>query len=811
MASARHRIPSHIARALALGVAASVVYYLLQVLAIALRAPPLNLAAIWLPIGFLMGLLLSTAPRYWVIWLPAVYFAHLLPAPVENMSFTMRVVGGLTMLVAAPAAAYVVRRWCNHLLDLRFYLLVLLVACPILILLNAIPLTTVLQGPPWASAEALMGFRRLAMGNLLSTILVAPVILAAVLTFRGRAWRPSVWRIIEIAGVTLGVLLSTSVAFCSRVELAAHLTLIYVPLPFLLWAALRMGLGGASTMLILMAVVATWTTSSGVGPLGVLPDESRIFALQTVLLAICVPVQFLAGVVAERRTASNALAASERLFRTVSETVPEILFTSRPDGYVDYVNPRFTHVSGLPVDDALGRGWSDLLHPEDRPRITTQWATSLATGAAFDCEYRLRCADGAYRWFIGRVRPLRDADGRIYRWVGAITDIDQRKRTEMDLETAKHQAEEASRAKDQFVAILSHELRTPLTPVLLSLASWQEDPALTPDLRKDMAMMRRNIELESRLIDDLLDATRIARDKLQLRLETLDAHLSVRNVLETFSRDIRTRKLHLTVDLAAPRHHVRADALRLQQILWNLIGNAVKYTPEGGAVSVRSTSGDDFMEIQVADTGVGIEPELMERLFKPFEQGEQTLARRYGGLGLGLNISKVLTEMHGGTLIAASRGANQGAQFTVRLPLVSQAVAAAAPSPAPTPPEPPRAVHLHILLVEDNTDTRNAVARLLIAWGHRVTAVPDMASALAANTHFDLVVSDIGLPDGTGWDLIEELRQRGSVRGIALSGFASDEDMRRSIASGFSAHITKPVEPAALEHAIQKAAARPPA
>ncbi|MGE5612569.1 MAG: ATP-binding protein, partial [Bacillota bacterium] len=367
------------------------------------------------------------------------------------------------------------------------------------------------------------------------------------------------------------------------------------------------------------------------------------------------------------------------------------------------------------------------------------------------------------------------------------------------------QAEAANRAKDHFLAVLSHELRTPLTPALATLAMMQQESDLTGDTRQALQVVQRNVELEAQLIDDLLDTTRIARGKLELHPQIVDAHEKIRAAADIFRGEIEAKSLRLVVDLSARQHHVQADPVRLQQVFWNLISNSVKYTPRQGSITIRSSNAPDgILKVQVTDTGIGIEPEIMQRLFTAFEQGEQTLTRRFGGLGLGLSITKALVETHGGKLTATSQGKDKGATFTVQFKVVVR------PPAGPVSPQPPLRQDrpVRILLVDDNLDTLHVMTRLLRTFGHEVRTAASIQEALeAAKGQFDLIISDIGLPDGTGWDLMRTLQKRHPVRGIALSGFASDEDARKSMGAGFVAHLAKPINPQQLETAIQQAAA----
>jgi CheY-like chemotaxis protein/two-component sensor histidine kinase len=324
------------------------------------------------------------------------------------------------------------------------------------------------------------------------------------------------------------------------------------------------------------------------------------------------------------------------------------------------------------------------------------------------------------------------------------------------------------------------------------------------------------VELEARLIDDMLDLTRISRGKLELRREVADLRQILDHALETSRARTDGQGLSFVVDLSPGDHRVWADAPRLTQVFWNLLNNAVKFTPEGGTVSVRSRREEapkPCLIVEVSDTGIGIEPDVLESIFDAFNQGGRGTARRFGGLGLGLAISKAILELHGGSLTAASAGKNQGALFTVCVPIgelpppssFPRAGAGSLRSAELSSEEP----SLSILLVEDHADTAEAMAELLRDSGHRVAVAGSIAQALAAAANhsggFDLVVSDLGLPDGSGLELMRELSARYGFRGIALSGYGMEEDVRQSLEAGFQTHLTKPVNVQALRAAIRHA------
>jgi signal transduction histidine kinase len=364
-------------------------------------------------------------------------------------------------------------------------------------------------------------------------------------------------------------------------------------------------------------------------------------------------------------------------------------------------------------------------------------------------------------------------------------------------------AQAANLAKDHFLATLSHELRTPLTPVLAVISSLEGDARLEARVRESLAMVRRNVELEARLIDDLLDLTRISRGKLELSRRPADLCQLVEQALEICcGQDMASGRLRIVKELAAENPTVWADAPRLSQVFWNLLNNAVKFTPQGGTITVRSWFEPGEIVVQISDTGVGIRPAALGHIFNAFEQGDLSTSRRFGGLGLGLAISKAIVELHGGRLSAESEGVGRGASFTVRLPMGrGQETVEAVRAERHGDPRAEAGRPLHILLAEDHVDTAEALAALLAGLGHRVTVAGTVAAALAAAQEaagapegaVDLVISDLGLPDGSGLDLMRELSCRYRLPGIALSGYGMEEDVQKSRQAGFARHLTKPV------------------
>ena len=373
-------------------------------------------------------------------------------------------------------------------------------------------------------------------------------------------------------------------------------------------------------------------------------------------------------------------------------------------------------------------------------------------------------------------------------------------------ESAQAEAEEANAAKDRFLAMLSHELRTPLSPIVHAVTLLEESEC-PPAIRVQIEIIRRNVRLEARLIDDLLDLARIRNAKLRLDLEPVDLHEALRHALETCRPEFEARGLRVREQLEAPSAHVRGDPARLQQIFWNLLANAAKFSPENGSIEVRTFAADGRISVTISDQGVGIATEKLERIFDAFEQGARPSQT---GLGLGLAICKALVEMHGGEISAFSDGLNRGASFVIDLPSVA---ASAEPGTIRAQQIAP-SNGLRLLVVEDHHDTLVTLERLLIRRGYVVRTATCIAQALevARVYEFDVLVSDIGLPDGRGTDLLLRLeKERGKCPpAIALSGFGMEEDLDRSRNAGFSEHLTKPVEFTALQQAIGRLAREVP-
>ena len=487
----------------------------------------------------------------------------------------------------------------------------------------------------------------------------------------------------------------------------------------------------------------------------------------------------------------------------IIESSDDAIASKTLDGVVTSWNKAAERIFGWTSAEIVGKPIT-LIIPTNRLDEEPEILRRIQAGERVDHFETVRqTKDGRLIDVSVTISPIRDLSGRIVGASKIARDITLQKRFEQELTAAKEAAESANRAKDQFLSVLSHELRTPLTPVLAAVSEMEIDDTVPPHLREQVEMIRRNVETEARLVDDLLDLTRIARGLVRLHFEVVDAHAALHAVFSMFRHEIEEKRLTIAITLRADEHHVWADPGRFQQMLLNLLSNAVKFTPPDGTITARTANENGTVAIEIADTGVGIDPELLPRLFRPFEQGDQTHSRRFGGLGLGLSIVKSLVELHRGCICVASEGRNRGSSFTLRIPsLRADYQSSLAASNEAGKAE--RRLAFRVLLVEDHADTRQVLKRLLTNFGCQVTTAGSVREAVAAAERqtFDVLVSDLGLPDGSGTDVMRHMARQ-NVRGIALSGFGQDEDLRRSREAGFETHLIKPVNLQTLQAVLR--------
>ncbi|MEO5722649.1 MAG: PAS domain-containing protein [Chthoniobacterales bacterium] len=648
-----------------------------------------------------------------------------------------------------------------------------------------------------------------------------------------------------------------------------------------------------------------------------------------------------------RKEADEAIRESEVRFRKLTDTLPQMVWVTRADGFHEYYNQRWYEFTGVPHGSTDGEGWSGMFHPDDQERAWARWNESLATGEPYEVEYRLRHYTGEYRWTLGRALPIRNAQGEIERWYGTCTDIHERKQIEEALRSGREQlalalaagelgtwtvdvptqemtasddcranfgrspnepftyamfwesihpadrkqteaavrraierredyaseyrtiwqdgtlhwiaargrpvyaadgtalrlagvtqnitarkvadeqredllnaeraaraeAERVGRMKDEFLATLSHELRTPLNAIFGWTQLMKSGLDDADEVAEAVNVIDRNVRVQTKLIDDLLDMNRIISGKLRLDVQNTELSESIEAAIETVkpaaeARGIRIEKI--LDPLAAP---MSGDPARIQQIIWNLLSNAIKFTPKGGKVQVVLARVNSHIEISVADTGQGISAEFLPYVFDRFRQADASTNRKHGGLGLGLAIVKQLAELHGGNIRVASGGAGLGTTFRVSLP--TKIVHHEEPETDRVHPAAQSGVRRHrknallqglrVLVVDDEPDARELLRRMLEDCGAHVSSAASAAEAFAAAVAEtpEVLVSDIGMAEVDGYELLKRLRAAGigdrhKMPAIALTAFARSEDRSRALLEGFSAHLSKPVEPAEL-------------
>ena len=506
----------------------------------------------------------------------------------------------------------------------------------------------------------------------------------------------------------------------------------------------------------------------------------------------------------ERLRSEIALAASEAMFRTIANAMPQMVWSTLPDGYHDYYNERWYEFTGMEPGSTDGAHWADVLHPEDRAPAWAAWRDSLASGQPYEIQYRLRDRAGVYRWVLGRAMAVRDDDGAIVRWMGTCTDIDDQKQAENALRLANQR-------KDDFLAMLAHELRNPLAPISTAaqvLRLRQGDPAYA---QRAGEIIERQVRHMTELVDDLLDVSRVTRGLVQMEREPVELRAVVDAAVEQVRPLIEARHHELAVDLPPGPVHVNGDRTRLVQAISNLLNNAAKYTQQHGALRVTLADEAGRAAVSVRDNGSGIPPALLPHVFDLFTQGERTPDRAQGGLGLGLTLVKSIAQLHGGAVAAASAGQGQGSTFTISLPTIAPPAEPAPPadggqSAAPAPA-------LRIVVVDDNRDAGASLAAALEAQGHTVDLFDDAEALLAAGDTLeaDAYILDIGLPRIDGYELARRLRQRPASAGallVALTGYGQAHDFTLSKGAGFDHHLVKPANLDQLERILHQHALR---
>lgn len=522
------------------------------------------------------------------------------------------------------------------------------------------------------------------------------------------------------------------------------------------------------------------------------------------------------------------LRISEQRFRQIADTMPQIVWATRPDGYHEYYNRRWYEYTGLTAEESIGSSWNNPVHPADRQLAIDRWNHSLQTGEPYEIEYRFRSQAGDYRWFLGRALPVRDEAGQIVRWFGTCTDINEAKRMAAERSQLAADLAEADRRKDEFLATLAHELRNPLAPIRNGLQilrlTGKQSGQVSEAAERVQAMMERQLTQMVRLIDELMDISRISRGKVELRCEQVEMSAVIGQAVETSRPAIEQAEQILTVTLPPDPIYLQADTVRLVQVFSNLLNNACKYSEPGSEIfltmALDAVSESEVLEsevpeseareevvVSVRDTGIGISADMLPEIFELFTQVKgaferasgQAAAPAQGGLGIGLTLVKQLVEMHGGSVRANSKGLGQGSEFVVRLPTIIEQRQTAEDNGS----KPQTMNARRILIVDDNEDSAMTLSMLFEMTGDETQTAHDGLKALAAAETFqpDVALLDIGLPEISGYEVARKIREQPwgeTMVLVALTGWGQAEDRQKSKEAGFDEHMVKPVDHEAL-------------
>jgi PAS domain S-box-containing protein len=516
-------------------------------------------------------------------------------------------------------------------------------------------------------------------------------------------------------------------------------------------------------------------------------DRAWISAWATCVLSL-LTIGFL---IAISRRSDAALVRQHQDFELLADNISQHAWTASPNGDFSWFNRRWAQYTGLPADMDNDEQWRQATdHPAHRDRIASGLRHAVANGEPWEDIFPLRASDGSYEWFLVCAVPVRGPDGKVLRWFGTNTNIDERLRLEQELQ-------DGNRRKDEFIATLAHELRNPLAPIQAGMELMRVNPAFPPQLERTREIMHRQLSHLVRLIDDLLDISRITSGRFDLRMETVPLRTVIESAIETSRPAIEASGHELDVRMPAEELLVRGDLVRLAQVVGNLVSNGAKYTPNGGRVRISAERDGHEAVIQVSDNGIGIDAAMLPHVFDLFSHAPQAHEKRHGSIGIGLSIARQLVRMHGGSLLAQSPGLGQGSTFTIRLPLVSAEEDAHATG-AQGQPQAGSADHKRVLILDDNVDAAQTLASLLEMAGHTVALAHTGREAIELARDFkpDIAFLDIGLPDMTGHDVARALRKEpalAATRLVALTGWGGPKDRQQSKEAGFDHHLTKPV------------------
>ena len=768
------------------------------------RFPGVGTAILFPPYAILAAALLRAPPRRWWIWLLASSTGNIWAHANASEPLSFALLAELANVARALVAVAGIRRFAGgvkgvfeSLQGMSVFLLFAGVIGPLVgatlgagaVLLHH---RAAIYWFPW---QAWM------LSNTLTGLTLLPIALIPlsrpVLPRRSRLLEGMVL-LLALAGVSGLIFFEPS-----RGHGASPVSL-YLPLPLLLWASIRFGPLGTSSSLLLVSGMAIAGTLVGRGPLVGGPPDSQLLELQAFLLSVSIPLLLLAALLREQRRTAEALQASQLQYQTVVEDQSEMICRFGSDGAVSFVNDAFCRRMRRSRQELLGQSFVCLMPPDQQTRVS-QLLVGLAPDrreAAWEQEAPGDVGPSSERW---RVCAFFDGQPRLIDHQAVGRDITERKRAEEEHRLLVAQQaradvlQEADRRKDEFIAMLAHELRNPLSPITLAVEILRRQPAADEQVVWARDVIGRQVNQLSHLVDDLLDVSRIRWGTFQLQKKPVDLAEVVTTAVETSRAQIESRMLDLAVRMAEGSLQVSGDATRLAQLVSNLLNNAAKFSPLGGRVDLSVARSDSEIVLSVRDDGVGISPEMINRVFEPFVQADRPRDSALGGLGLGLTLVKRLAEMHGGRAEARSEGPGRGSEFLVRLPALTLDSGESSSGRGAREPGELCLAGRRVLVVDDAPDSAESLAQFLALLGCEVQVVNDGQAGLAAveQTPPEIVFLDLRMPGMSGLDVARQLRRgQGANRMVlvATTGDGQPEDRRQTTEAGFDYHLTKPMD-----------------
>ena len=767
-------------------------------LSLAVVAP--QVTAVWPPTGIALAALLLIGPGVWPGVALGAFVANVTVS--ESIGTAVGIATGNTL--EAILGAWALRRLGLHTaLDrLRDVLaLVVIGAIGSTMVSATIGAASLCAGgiQPWALFGSLWSVWWI--GDAMGDLVVAPLLLVwSSVISTGLDLR----RLLETVALLVVTLLASSIVVLVSPAIGSHeYPLHYMVFPLVVWAALRLRQPGTTALTLLVSAIAIWSSAHRLGPAALVTANESLILVQLFMAVVATTGLFLGAAIAERDTSEarrmidfNALEASEKRLRLALDAgrmgVWDWNIGKAEIEWSENIEP----IYGLPPGTFKGtmKGSEFPAHPDDRARVDEAVQRAIAGGTDYDVEFRNVWPDGSIHWLRAKGSVMRSA-GRPVRMLGIAMDVTNRRHLEEELRERIGELADADRRKDEFLAMLGHELRNPLAAISTSLQLLHLDAS---GRERFLAIADRQLDHLVRLVDDLLDVSRISRGKITLRKEPVLLANLVKQAIDLTRPLIQTQGLSLTASLPSEPVQLNADAVRIAQVLLNLLENAAKFTPRGGSIWLTAECAANEVAVRVRDTGVGLSAELLPRVFDIFVQGDATPERTWGGLGIGLTLVRALVELHGGRVEARSAGVGQGSEFVVYLPVFSMGLPVREATIANLRDE-PLSRPLHVMIVEDNRDVADSLAAVLELRGHKVKMALDGFGALRAAESFapEVILSDLGLPGMDGYELARQLRRQARfarVVLVAISGYGGDEHKRRAFEAGFDHHIVKPVD-----------------